>query len=221
MAVIAPLGDAGWLVTLGDAIDGALVARVQELARRLRESAPGAVRDVVPAYASVAVHVDADALAAQPGLMSLVEAWCADIVAGGVDAGTMAAGRLGEIPVAYGGEAGPDLAHVAAHAGLAEAEVIARHANVDYRVAMLGFAPGFPYLVGLNPALATPRHAQPRQRVAAGSVGIGGAQTGVYPRASPGGWQIIGRTDLVLFDPARAEPSLLQPGDRVRFVPRP
>ncbi|HET9482549.1 MAG TPA: 5-oxoprolinase subunit PxpB, partial [Xanthomonadales bacterium] len=126
------------------------------------------------------------------------------------------------IPVCYGGDSGPDLDAVAKHTGLSAHDVVARHAAGDYRVAMLGFQPGFPYLIGLDPALATPRHATPRPRVAAGSVGIGGAQTGVYPREAPGGWQLIGRTPLALFDAARKPPALLAPGDRVRFeaIPR-
>jgi KipI family sensor histidine kinase inhibitor len=127
--------------------------------------------------------------------------------------------RLVELPVLYGGADGPDLDAVAAQAGLSPAEVIERHAAGDYAVAMLGFAPGFPYLLGLDPALATPRLQTPRTRVAAGSVGIGGAQTGIYPRPGPGGWRIIGRTSAVLFDPGRSSPSLLLPGDRVRFRP--
>lgn len=122
-----------------------------------------------------------------------------------------------EIPVCYDGEFGPDLDAVAAHAHLSHAEVIARHTAGDYSVAMLGFAPGFPYLLGLDPALHTPRRANPRTRVPAGSVAIGGAQAGIYPRELPGGWQVIGRTPCVLFDPQRDPPCLLPPGTRVRF----
>ncbi len=118
----------------------------------------------------------------------------------------------------YGGEAGPDLADVAARAGIGADEAAARHAAGGYTVAMLGFAPGFPYLLGLDPSLATPRHATPRTRVEAGSVGIGGAQTGIYPASGPGGWRIIGRTPLRLFDAMRDPPTLLRAGDRVRFV---
>jgi KipI family sensor histidine kinase inhibitor len=122
-----------------------------------------------------------------------------------------------EIPVCYGGECGPDIAAVAEHAGLLRDAVIARHTAAEYTVAMLGFAPGFPYLLGLDPSLQMPRRATPRTRVPAGSVAIGGAQTGIYPRELPGGWHLIGRTPLVLFDPQRELPCLLAPGDRVRF----
>ncbi|ABP59895.1 5-oxoprolinase subunit PxpB [Enterobacter sp. 638] len=128
--------------------------------------------------------------------------------------------RFIEIPVVYGGAAGPDLGEVARHAGLSEKQVVELHSANDYVVWFLGFQPGFPYLGGLPEQLATPRRAEPRLQVPAGSVGIGGAQTGIYPLASPGGWQLIGHTSLPLFDSRRDEPVLLRPGDTVRFVPQ-
>ena len=128
--------------------------------------------------------------------------------------------RLIEIPVIYGKEDGPDLPHVASHCGLSEKQVVELHASVDYQVWFLGFQPGFPYLGSLPAQLATPRHAEPRLSVPAGSVGIGGEQTGIYPLPTPGGWQLIGRTPLALFDPHSVEPVLLRPGDTVRFVPQ-
>ena len=131
---------------------------------------------------------------------------------------TAIAGREVRIPVAYGGENGPDLGDVAAHTGFSAAEVVRRHCAGEYVVFMLGFLPGFAFLGGLAPELATPRRAEPRTAVPALSVGIGGEQTGVYPLASPGGWQLIGRTSLKIFDPTAAQPTLLRPGDRVRFV---
>ena len=118
----------------------------------------------------------------------------------------------------YGGEHGPDLQVVADHAGLSVEEVVRRHAGAEYVVFFIGFQPGFAYLGGLDPTLHTPRRDAPRLEVPAGSVAIGGAQTGIYPAASPGGWQLIGRTASTLFDPARNPPALLQPGDRVRFT---
>lgn len=127
-------------------------------------------------------------------------------------------GRHIEIPVAYGGEAGPDLADVAAHTGLTPSEVVRRHSEGDYVVYLLGFLPGFAFMGGLAPELATPRRAEPRLAVPARSVGIGGEQTGIYPVASPGGWRLIGRTSLEMFDPSAAEPTLLRPGDHVRFI---
>lgn len=127
-------------------------------------------------------------------------------------------GREVKVPVQYGGEFGPDLDVVARHTGLSANEVVERHAAGEYVVFFLGFQPGFAYMGGLAEALHTPRRQSPRLEVAAGSVGIGGEQTGVYPAASPGGWQLIGRTDARLFDPTQTPPTLLQPGDRVRFT---
>jgi KipI family sensor histidine kinase inhibitor len=127
-------------------------------------------------------------------------------------------GREVEIPVQYGGEFGPDLQVVASHTGLSAKEVVKRHAAGEYIVFFLGFQPGFAYMGGLDEALHTPRRSSPRVEVPAGSVGIGGEQTGIYPATSPGGWQLIGRTSVPLFDPARSPPTLLQPGDRVRFT---
>lgn len=128
-------------------------------------------------------------------------------------------GALHEIPVDYGGAAGPDLAALAELAGMTPAAYVSRHAAIEYTVAFLGFQPGFPYLRGLPRALQAPRRATPRLRVEAGSVAIGGRYAGIYPAGGPGGWQIIGRTRAVLFDPQREAPALLMPGDRVRFVP--
>ncbi|MDE8555742.1 5-oxoprolinase subunit PxpB [Pantoea vagans] len=128
--------------------------------------------------------------------------------------------RLVEIPVIYGGESGPDLVVVAEHAALTPGQVVELHSSSDYVVFFVGFQPGFPYLGGLDPRLHIPRRAEPRVAVPAGSVGIGGSQTGVYPLVSPGGWQLIGQTRTALFDPLQQPPTLLRPGDRVRFVPQ-
>lgn len=128
--------------------------------------------------------------------------------------------RTIDIPVIYGGEAGPDLPDVARHTGLTQKQVVELHASIDYVVWFLGFQPGFPYLGGMPENLATPRRAEPRVRVPAGSVGIGGAQTGIYPLETPGGWNLIGRTELPLFNPSLSNPVLLRPGDTLRFIPR-
>lgn len=128
-------------------------------------------------------------------------------------------GKRHEIVVDYGGRAGPDLPALARRAGMSESAYIDRHAATEYTVAFLGFQPGFPYLRGLPTALQTARRASPRQRIAPGSVAIGGIYTGIYPTGGPGGWHIIGRTSAVLFDPQRDAPALLMPGDRVHFVP--
>lgn len=212
------LGEDALLLRLGDAIEADTNARVHALAARIAVERPGWLHDLVPAYASLALFVDASAFGNDDDPLARAEAWLENL-SQEESAFAMAPGRMHEIRVRYGGEHGPDLDAVAAHAALHPREVIERHAAMEYRVAMLGFAPGFPYLIGLDPRLAMPRLATPRQRVAAGSVGIGGAQAGIYPRPGPGGWRIIGRTDVVLFDPARASPSLLAPGDRLRFVP--
>lgn len=213
---IETLGEDALLLRFGDAIDARVNARVHALSQRIERVRPSWLRDLVPAYASLALFVDIGAFDCR--LEPLVEArhWLEQQAFAGEDAGI--AGRLIEIPVRYGGEDGPDLATLAAHAGLHEDEVIARHCAAEYRVAMLGFSPGFPYLLGLDPCLAMPRLDTPRTRVPAGSVGIGGMQTGVYPQAGPGGWRIIGRTASLLFDPLHDPPTLLAPGDRVRFV---
>lgn len=129
--------------------------------------------------------------------------------------------RTIEIPVRYGGEFGPDLEAVARHTGLTAERVVELHASAEYLVYFLGFSPGFPYLGGMALELATPRLPAPRKSVPAGSVAIGGAQTGIYPMASPGGWRIIGRTPLRLFDPEADPPARLRMGDRLRFVPWP
>ena len=216
---VVPLSDTALLLRLGERIDAALNARVHALAAQLRECLPEGVEDLVPGYASLAVFLDPRAVAEGRLDPRDVSGWLEWNLAQLDDAVASTAPRTVEIPVCYGGAHGPDLDALAADLGLATAEVIERHSAGDYRVALLGFAPGFPYLLGLDPALAAPRLATPRARVPAGSVGIGGAQTGIYPREGPGGWRLIGRTPLRLFDPRRDPPALLAPGDALRFVP--
>ena len=218
------LGDRALLLRVGTGIDVALNARVHAMARALRAAQLPGVADIVPAYASVTVHYDPlrwnDLECAQPPGEQLAQRALETALSSGnlaVPAPSELSKRVVEIPVCYGGEHGPDLAEVARLAGLDESAVIARHVCGEYHVAMLGFAPGFPYLLGLDPTLHAPRRANPRTRVPAGSVAIGGAQTGIYPCELPGGWQIIGRTPLALFDAARDPPALLAPGQRVRF----
>lgn len=215
--IVERLGEDALLLRLDETIDAGTNARVHALAARIAGQRPPWLRDIVPAYASLALFVDAEAFADDADPLAEAERWLDAMVDRG-DAPAHAAGRLVEIPVHYGGEDGPDLATVAEQAGLSPGDVVAIHSAGEYRVAMLGFAPGFPYLIGLDPRLATPRLGSPRARVPAGSVGIGGAQTGIYPRSGPGGWQLIGRTGMTLFDATRDPPAALAPGDRVRFV---
>lgn len=214
---IETLGEDALLLRFGDAIAAGTNARVHALARRIERVRPPWLRDLVPGYASLALFVDGDAFAVDVDPLAVAERWLQEqtVSADGIDP---ASGRVVEIPVRYGGDDGPDLQALADHAGLTSRAVIERHCAVEYRVAMLGFAPGFPYLLGLDPELAMPRMETPRTHVAAGSVGIGGRQTGVYPHAGPGGWRILGRTPLLLFEPTREPPALLAPGDRVRFI---
>jgi inhibitor of KinA len=215
---LEPLGDSAVVATLGPGIDPETLALVLALSEAVGAARGRGIVDVVPAYSTVTVFYDPAQFAAPAGgaygqVCQFVES-CAPRPGGPAP---RAAPRLVEIPVCYGGELGPDLGTVAERAGLGGAEAAALHAGADYLVYAIGFTPGFPYLGGLPAGLHTPRRATPRPRVAAGSVGIGGAQTGVYPLASPGGWQIIGRTPLALFRPAENPASLLGPGDRVRF----
>ena len=169
------------------------------------------VRELVPGMNNLCVELDP----AAPRLEQLPD----ELLAGWRSAKpVLRSSRRIDIPVEYGGAAGPDLEEVAQHAGLLPAEVVQRHCATEYVVYFLGFLPGFAYLGGLDPQLATPRRREPRIAVPAGSVGIGGEQTGVYPWTSPGGWQLIGRTTVRLFDPAWPSPALLSAGDTVRFV---
>ena len=211
--VIRPLAESGLLVELGTTIDPAVTARVMALTLAIDAAVLPGVVDVVPSYATILLAFDpavTDGTRLDAGVRQLA-----------AEAGAAEAppARRVTVPVAYGGEHGPDVAGVAAHTGLDVEEVVARHAAAEYVAACMGFAPGFAFLVGLPPELATPRRSTPRTRVPAGSVGIGGAQTGIYPLETPGGWHLVGRTPLRLFDLGRPAPFLLQPGDQVSFLP--
>lgn len=210
---IEALADDAWLASFGQVLDTAVNARVHALVAQVDVDRPQWVRDVVPAYASVAVFFDPRAVAAEH-----VRDWLTGLIGNVHATSGSERSRCVEVPVVYGGESGPDLAPAAAELGIAPGELARRHAQGQYTVAMIGFAPGFPYLFGLDPALALPRLATPRLKVPAGSVAIAGGQAGIYPHEGPGGWRLLGRTPLRLFDPGRTPPSALLPGDRVRFV---
>ena len=208
-----PVGDSALLAAFAQRIAPEIGAAVAALNARVQAAKIPGVGETVPAFASLMITYDplvTDYETVAAALQKLAEAPDAD--------STAESGKLVTIPVCYGGDFGPDLPFVAKHAGLTEQEVIALHAGRDYRIYMLGFLPGFPYLGGLDERLFTPRLPTPRTAIPAGAVGIGGEQTGIYPIASPGGWQLIGRTPLKLFDPA-AGTLPYAAGDRIRFIP--
>jgi inhibitor of KinA len=212
---IDAVGDRCLLIGVGDTVDPATSQRVFALVRRLKERPIPGVLDIVPAFTTVALHYRPGLLGAAP--FEALRAAVLERLAEPLDAAA-SAGRSIDIPVCYGGEFGPDLDDVAAACGLSAEQVIERHMQSAHRVYMLGFAPGFPFIGGLDPALKMPRRASPRTRIPPGSVGIARDQSCVYPLETPGGWNLIGRTPVRLFDPAANPPCLLAPGDRVRFV---
>jgi antagonist of KipI len=220
---IVTAGDSALLVRMGSRPGPATSRRVLALVAALDTAAPPGLLDIIPAYASVLVRFDP--LIVEPAVMTaFLRAALAQTShdANAIDAadnggGQPARGRMVRIPVCYGGDNGPDIAEVASLLGLTPRELIQRHSSATYRVAFLGFLAGFPYLTGLPRALAVPRLDTPRTHVPMGSVAIAERQAGIYPVDSPGGWRILGRTHVPLFDPEREPPSLLRPGDRVRF----
>jgi inhibitor of KinA len=208
---IVPAGDAALLVELPARIDPAVSGRAVALARAVKSRCAASVRDVVVGFSSVTVYFDplnVDATALETDIRQAALAL--------PDRATEE-GALIDVAVCYGGEFGPDLADVAAFAQATEEEVIALHSATTYRVYVVGFVPGFPYMASVHPRLALPRRATPRTRVPAGSVAIAAGQTGIYPIETPGGWHLIGRTGVKPYDDSRAEPFLFKPGDRVRF----
>ena len=204
--------DAALVVEFDEVIDPVVNARVVALAGRPRERAAAGVIDVVATFRAVTLYID-PLVADVDALSALVQ----ELAALPDDAPGQAEAAIVDIPVCYGGSFGPDLDDVARATGLDTADVIAAHTSREYRVFMLGFLPGFAYLGSVDPRIAVPRHTTPRLHVPAGSVGLAGEQTGVYPSESPGGWSLIGRTPMRMVDVLRSQPALLQPGDRVRF----
>jgi KipI family sensor histidine kinase inhibitor len=213
LARIVPASDRAVLVVFDDAMTAPAARDVRRLAAWLREEPPTGLVDLNPGYASVLVRYDP--IACDPSALT------AELRrrAAALSERPERAPRSIEIPVRYGGVDGFDLAEVARATGLDEAGVVDAHASAVYEVRFIGFSPGFPYLAGLPERLRMPRKASPRPHVPAGSVAIAGMQTGIYPCASPGGWNVIGRTDFVLFDPTTAGGATLAAGDRVTFRP--
>jgi inhibitor of KinA len=217
---ITPLGDNALMLHLGQTVDARTHQKVLETWRTLAAAPMAGVTEVVPAYTSVTVFYDPAAVVQAGASLGQIIPWLGERVRERLKNPPKmekVKPRTIEIPVCYGGDFGPDLGLVAKQAKLSPEEVIKRHAKAEYLVYVIGFAPGFPYLGGLPKELATPRLAKPRVRVPAGAVGIGGAQTAIYPLVTPGGWNLIGRTPTKLFLPKEDPPVLLRPGDRVKF----
>jgi KipI family sensor histidine kinase inhibitor len=212
---VTPLAESALLFRIGagESYQEGVVDTVTALTVKLDTAWLPGVRDVVPAYCTIMIEFDPLEVEGQA-----VAAWVRAAAEAGLS-GEAGERRLVLIPVVYGGDYGPDLPEVATELGLSPAEVIAKHAESEYRVACMGFAPGWAYLTGLDPVLNISRRQEPRTRIPAGTVAMGGGQTGVYPLETPGGWRMIGRTPLAMFDPERDGPFLLRQGDRVRFAP--
>ena len=209
---LIPIGESALLVEFADGIDLSINNRVYALDSRMGESVIKGVTHWVPGYASIVIHFD-------PLLtdVSVVQDWFQKCWRSCPPVSERKPVRI-QIPVFYGGVDGPDLENVAKLHHITSSEVVRMHIAPVYQVGMMGFTPGFTYLMGLEPGLATPRLVNPRTHVPAGSIGIAGSQTGIYPLDSPGGWQLIGRTDAALYDPHHEPHFLLSPGDEVRFI---
>jgi inhibitor of KinA len=205
-------GDRAIFIELGDSIDPNVNQRVRNLKLAIEKASIPGVVELVPAYRSLLVYFEPR----QISTLDFREA-IGDLLQS-LTSSELPKRRLIKIPVTYGGEFGPDLELVASHSNLSAAEVVRIHSSARYLIYMIGFMPGFPYLGGMSPDIATPRKTTPRLKIPAGSVGIAGNQTGIYPAESPGGWQIIGRIPLELFHPTREPPSILQAGDYLAFV---
>jgi len=210
-----PLAESALLVRIGDGdeVEPEVVDAVSALSRAIEQEQLLGILDVVPAYATILIVFDPEETHG-----GAVKATIRDLADRGVTQ-QVHTPRTVIIPTAYGGQHGPDLEEVAEALSLTPPKLIELHSSPDYRVAFMGFSPGWAYLMGTPAELAISRRSEPRTRVPAGSVSLGGGQTGVYPSKSPGGWHLIGRTPLGMFDPNRSDPFMLHPGDRVRFAP--
>ncbi len=215
----APLGDRALLIEAGDKVDPATTGLVAAVTARISNSPPPGITDIVPAFCSVALHYDPDALGEEAEGAAPYDAMVARLqsLLFDLEAISPFEGRTFDIPVVYGGEHGEDLAALAQACGLSEDRVIEIHSAQTYFAFSTGFAPGFAYLGNLDPQLRQPRRDKPRVRVPSGSVAVANGFTGIYPLELPGGWHLIGRTPWSLFDAGRNPPALLEAGDRVRF----
>ncbi|MCH9010964.1 MAG: 5-oxoprolinase subunit PxpB [Chloroflexi bacterium] len=208
-----PAGDQAVVVELGDDISPETNRRVRDLTVAVDAAAIAGVYDLMPTYRSLLIYYDPLATS-YSGLRQKLET-----IEKNLNETSLERPQVVRIPTLYGGEHGPDLEFVAQNAGISTDEVVDIHSGADYLIYMMGFSPGFPYLGGLSEKLHTPRLGTPRTEIPAGSVGIAESQTGVYPVASPGGWRLIGRTPVKMFDQEKEPPSLLAAGDYIRFVP--
>ncbi|MBO5246452.1 MAG: 5-oxoprolinase subunit PxpB [Eubacterium sp.] len=210
---ILTAGDSSLLIQFGNAIDPAINAKIAATVQLIKEQQIEGVVDLIPAFCSLLINYDPRVISYDDMKLRMEKILSIEIATGSRKK------KIYEIPVCYGGAYGPDLPTIAEHAGLSEQEVIEIHSSTDYLIYMLGFLPGFTYLGGLDERIHTPRLANPRIRIQAGSVGIGGSQTGIYPMDSPGGWQLMGLTPVKNYDPEREIPILVEAGDYIRFVP--
>lgn len=210
---ILTAGDSSILVRMKQEISPEINRKLSALVHLIKEQKVEGVIDTIPAFCSLLINYD-------PRVVSYEEITrrIKGMLKVDVDLGE-GSRKVFEIPVCYGGDYGPDLEAIAEHAGLTKEEVIRIHSSTDYLIYMLGFLPGFTYLGGLDERIHTPRLANPRICIPAGSVGIGGSQTGIYPMDSPGGWQLMGMTPVKTYDPEREQPILVEAGDYIRFVP--
>ena len=211
---ISPVGDRAISIDFGQVIDPTINRHIRQTIERIKEFQLEGIIELVPTYCALLVEYDA-MLYSYSEICNIIEPTLEE----GMTDTTNELVTVVEVPTVYGGEFGPDLSFVASHNHLSEAEVISIHSGTDYLVYMLGFIPGFTYLGGMDLRIATPRLSSPRTLIPAGSVGIAGEQTGTYPSDSPGGWQIIGRTPVTMYDMSKAQAALLKAGDYVRYVP--
>ncbi|WP_339229779.1 5-oxoprolinase subunit PxpB [Aeribacillus sp. FSL K6-2833] len=210
---IQPLGDTGIIIQFGTEISEAIYQQIRQYVYRLEQIRIEGIVEWVPAYTTLAVFY-------RPNIISYDELSQKLLKIGEkIESMPVPDPIVIEIPTLYGKEAGPDIQFVAETNGLSEEEVVKIHSSSDYLIYMIGFVPGFPYLGGMDKRIAAPRKKTPRSRIPAGSIGIAGEQTGIYPLETPGGWQIIGRTPVKLYDPQKQDPTLLKAGDYIRFVP--
>ena len=211
---ISPVGDCAISIDFGQVIDPKINRQIRQVIEQIKVLQLDGIIELVPTYCALLVQYDA-MVYTYSDICRILD----PILQESVTDSVIERVTIVEIPTIYGGEYGPDLGFVASHNHISEAEVVSIHSGTDYLVYMLGFIPGFTYLGGMNPRIATPRLSSPRTLIPAGSVGIAGEQTGTYPSDSPGGWQIIGRTPVTMYDMSKKQAALLQAGDYVRYVP--